>query len=158
MKKFIAMIVLAAIGWYGYQHYQQSGLPFLENASVSSSDNSTTSGITKCITKEGEVIYGMVPAGTVCEMVEPVKGSLTIVSSDYFGSTSEPEPDQGLSLTETTRSAISTLSSGYSCTGKQYCSQMRSCEEALFYLNNCPNTKMDSDGDGVPCERQFCGG
>ncbi|QIR13407.1 excalibur calcium-binding domain-containing protein [Shewanella aestuarii] len=40
--------------------------------------------------------------------------------------------------------------------GKTHCSQMRSCEEATFYIRNCPNTKMDGDGDGVPCERQLC--
>ncbi|WP_432468898.1 excalibur calcium-binding domain-containing protein [Agarivorans sp. Z349TD_8] len=47
-------------------------------------------------------------------------------------------------------------SSNFSCEGKTHCSQMNSCEEAKFYLANCPNTKMDGDGDGVPCERQHC--
>lgn len=41
-------------------------------------------------------------------------------------------------------------------TGKTHCSHMRSCEEATFYINNCPNTKMDGDNDGVPCEMQWC--
>jgi cold shock CspA family protein len=41
-------------------------------------------------------------------------------------------------------------------TGKTHCSQMRSCAEATFYIRNCPGTEMDGDGDGVPCERQFC--
>jgi len=45
----------------------------------------------------------------------------------------------------------------YVCDGRQYCSQMRSCSEAIFFINNCPDTKMDGDGDGVPCERQWCG-
>ncbi|MGS0680351.1 excalibur calcium-binding domain-containing protein [Shewanella sp. 125m-7] len=40
--------------------------------------------------------------------------------------------------------------------GKIHCSQMRSCDEAKFYNKNCPGTKMDGDGDGVPCERQHC--
>ncbi|MGB5407725.1 MAG: excalibur calcium-binding domain-containing protein [Thiogranum sp.] len=40
--------------------------------------------------------------------------------------------------------------------GKTHCSQMSSCKEAKFYLNNCPGTKMDGDGDGVPCESQWC--
>ena len=48
-------------------------------------------------------------------------------------------------------------SKNYSCSGKVYCSAMTSCEEAMFYQNNCPGTKMDGDGDGVPCERQWCG-
>jgi len=44
----------------------------------------------------------------------------------------------------------------YQCDGRQYCSQMTSCEEATFFINNCPNTKMDGDNDGVPCEKQWC--
>ena len=45
---------------------------------------------------------------------------------------------------------------GYSCQGKQYCSEMTSCKEARFYLKNCPNVKIDGNHDGVPCERQWC--
>ncbi|WP_024298051.1 cold shock domain-containing protein [Methylomicrobium lacus] len=43
----------------------------------------------------------------------------------------------------------------FQCQGKVYCSQMTSREEAEFYLDNCPGTKMDGDMDGVPCENQF---
>lgn len=42
------------------------------------------------------------------------------------------------------------------CDGRQYCSQMTSCEEATWFLQNCPNTKMDGEGDGIPCESQWC--
>lgn len=45
----------------------------------------------------------------------------------------------------------------YTCDGRTHCSQMRSCEEATYFLRHCPNTKMDGNGDGVPCERQWCG-
>jgi len=44
----------------------------------------------------------------------------------------------------------------FHCEGKTHCSQMSSCKEAKFYQNNCPGTKMDGDGDGVPCESQWC--
>ncbi|MCF9465553.1 cold shock domain-containing protein [Vibrio parahaemolyticus] len=37
------------------------------------------------------------------------------------------------------------------------CSEMVSCNEAKFYLSNCPNVKIDGDNDGIPCESQFCG-
>jgi hypothetical protein len=43
----------------------------------------------------------------------------------------------------------------YRCDGRQHCSQMTSYEEAKYFLENCPDTKMDGDGDGIPCERQF---
>lgn len=45
----------------------------------------------------------------------------------------------------------------FSCDGRTRCSQMTSCEEAQFFLKNCPNTQMDGDQDGVPCEHQWCG-
>lgn len=45
----------------------------------------------------------------------------------------------------------------YSCSGKVHCSEMTSCEEATFYQQNCPGTKMDGDRDGIPCESQWCG-
>jgi hypothetical protein len=44
----------------------------------------------------------------------------------------------------------------FRCEGKAYCSQMTSCEEAKFCLDNCPGVKIDGDGDGIPCERQHC--
>lgn len=46
--------------------------------------------------------------------------------------------------------------SNFSCSGKTHCSQMTSCQEATFYLKNCPGTEIDGDRDGVPCESQWC--
>lgn len=46
----------------------------------------------------------------------------------------------------------------FSCDGRIYCSQMTSCREATFFLQNCPGTRMDGDQDGIPCEGQFCSG
>ena len=44
----------------------------------------------------------------------------------------------------------------FKCDGRTQCSQMTSCEEATFFIQYCPRTEMDGDGDGVPCERQWC--
>jgi cold shock CspA family protein len=44
----------------------------------------------------------------------------------------------------------------FKCDGRTYCSQMTSCAEATYFLNNCPGTKMDGDGDVIPCEAQWC--
>ena len=46
----------------------------------------------------------------------------------------------------------------FQCDGRTYCSQMTSCAEATYFIRNCPNTKMDGNGDGVPCESQWCTG
>ncbi len=40
----------------------------------------------------------------------------------------------------------------FSCDCSKLCSQITSCDEAKFQLNNCGCTKRDSDGDGIPCE------
>jgi hypothetical protein len=40
----------------------------------------------------------------------------------------------------------------FTCDGRQHCSQMRSRAEAEYFIRHCPNTKMDGDGDGIPCE------
>jgi hypothetical protein len=53
--------------------------------------------------------------------------------------------------------AASDERSPYQCDGRTHCSEMTSCEEAEFFLANCPGVKMDGGGDGVPCERQWCG-
>ena len=49
-------------------------------------------------------------------------------------------------------------SASFTCDGRRHCSQMTSCAEAKYFLKNCPNTKMDGDGDGIPCESQWCKG
>ncbi|MTH62659.1 hypothetical protein GL284_00070 [Paracoccus sp. DK608] len=42
---------------------------------------------------------------------------------------------------------------GYSCSPRKTCGAIGSCEEAIWYLNNCGwGGKLDRDSDGVPCE------
>jgi len=48
-------------------------------------------------------------------------------------------------------------STRFKCDRRQYCSQMTSCAEAKYFLANCRDPKMDGNGDGIPCERQWCG-
>lgn len=48
------------------------------------------------------------------------------------------------------------VSNGFSCDARMYCSQMKSCAEAKYFLANCPAVKMDGDRNGIPCERQWC--
>ena len=52
--------------------------------------------------------------------------------------------------------AASAVTGGFSCDGRQYCSQMKSCAEARYFLANCPGAKMDGNRDGTPCEKQWC--
>lgn len=47
---------------------------------------------------------------------------------------------------------VNDKTSAFHCDGREYCSQMHSLEEARWFVRNCPNTKMDGDHDGEPCE------
>ena len=129
MKKIILVTIVAVIGWYITQLYQQHRLPFVQDWIT----QYESKPMTKCITEDGSVIYGTVPPDTKCEKVEPVNGSLTVVPDI----TSYETPD-------------------FKCDGRTYCSQMTSCEEAKYFLKHCPGVKMDGDNDGVPCESQWC--
>ena len=55
--------------------------------------------------------------------------------------------------TELVQNASTELAnSSFKCDGRVHCSQMTSRAEAEFFVRNCPNTKMDGDRDGIPCE------
>lgn len=55
-----------------------------------------------------------------------------------------------------TQAPVSAASSPFQCDGRKYCSQMTSCKEAKYFLKSCPDTEMDGDRDGIPCESQWC--
>lgn len=40
----------------------------------------------------------------------------------------------------------------FSCEDTKYCKEMRSCAEAKFHLNECGESRLDRDNDGIPCE------
>ena len=67
------------------------------------------------------------------------------------GSTSLPDYSP-----TTVPTGVSLPVSHYKCDGRTHCSQMTSCEEATYFLRNCPGVKMDGNNDGVPCEQQWC--
>ena len=50
------------------------------------------------------------------------------------------------------RSSTSVILVPFSCGEKNRCSQMTSCDEANYHLNQCGLGRLDGDGDGVPCE------
>jgi predicted negative regulator of RcsB-dependent stress response len=99
MKRLILIVLLAVIGWQGYNRYQARQLA-LANAQEDTAANDSAAA----------------PRSPV----------------DAAPSTS------------------------FKCDGRTYCSQMTSCEEAKFFLRNCPGVKMDGDNDGIPCETQWC--
>jgi hypothetical protein len=70
-----------------------------------------------------------------------------VAAADYAVETAEPGPESVGTPTQASR---------FSCDGRVYCPQMTSCDEARYFLANCTGVKMDGDGDGIPCEDQWC--
>ena len=52
--------------------------------------------------------------------------------------------------------ANETRSQSFRCDGRTHCSQMTSCAEARYFIEHCPDTQVDGNGDGEPCEQQWC--
>ncbi|MEN6670172.1 excalibur calcium-binding domain-containing protein [Psychrobacter sp. B38] len=68
------------------------------------------------------------------------------------------DSDSSITSTSVVEPILSTQAAtpSFACDGRQHCSQMTSCAEATYFSNHCPNTKMDGNHDGIPCEKQWC--
>ena len=64
--------------------------------------------------------------------------------------TNQPVIEETLKIANT--QAVSSNPNHFQCDGRSHCSQMRSLEEARWFVRNCPNTQMDGNNDGEPCE------
>lgn len=85
----------------------------------------------------GKIVFrDAVAAQAPCE----ARSDAILVPDEYLA----PMPDQPMPAKP-----------GFQCDGRQHCSEMTSKDEAQFFLENCPDTKMDGDNDGEACERQF---
>ncbi|WP_419467544.1 excalibur calcium-binding domain-containing protein [Allochromatium tepidum] len=74
-----------------------------------------------------------------CPAVKPALGGGAVAGS----APSEPAPVAKTESTSRTTAA---------CGSKRTCKEMSSCTEAMHHLNNCGLSRLDGDGDGVPCE------
>jgi cold shock CspA family protein len=77
-----------------------------------------------------------------------VLGLLGYAGYRLFLSQPQIVADLGFGIPQTARDDHQT----FTCDGRQYCSDMTSRAEAVYFIRNCPDTKMDGDHDGVPCE------
>lgn len=95
---------------------------------------------------------GMVPE----EYLAPVSTGATGVAQsaalqDQQAQQASQDSSQNSYIADTNTNT--TTPSPFSCDGRTMCSQMNSRAEAEFFIQNCPNTQMDGDNDGRPCER-----
>ena len=120
-------------------------------------------GIYKCIDAKSHVIYSdaacSTKGGRLAIEVSPEQKASQ--STFFFVATEKIKSFiKRFSKDRTTGSELpingSSAKLHYQCDGRIYCSQMASCAEATFFINNCSGTKMDGDNDGIPCESQWC--
>lgn len=71
---------------------------------------------------------------------------------NYFKNRALPTDTGNYVAAKSIQPAMATPSESFNCDGRQHCSQMNSRPEAEFFVRSCPNTKMDGDHDGIPCE------
>lgn len=79
---------------------------------------------------------------------------------NLYGTASTDTTDSKVEISQATENYSNQASTRvekiqFACDGRTHCSQMRSYEEAVFFNSHCPNTKMDGNNDGEPCEKQF---
>lgn len=124
-------------------------------------------GIFKCTDANGHIIYSDTACGTkddrqTVDLAAPEQTS-ELATSSFFSAFTEKLKNlfksfsnQPVSTAKNSASAPQVSLQSYQCDGRTRCSQMSSCGEATFFINHCPNTEMDGDHDGIPCESQWC--
>lgn len=104
-------------------------------------------GSHQCITQNGSIVVTNQP----CELGE------SAIVGPAAADTLPSLPQEHRDAQPVTEVQLTPSNNTVRCDGRTHCSQMTSCEEATFFLNHCPNTQMDGNNDGVPCESQWCG-
>lgn len=80
------------------------------------------------------------------------KGRVGWVSGDYLAGSAVAPPISVPSQSQPGRQMVQQQYAA-SCPPRRYCSQIGSCQEARFYLENCSwGSLLDGDNDNVPCE------
>lgn len=44
----------------------------------------------------------------------------------------------------------------FTCDGRTTCMQMTSCEEAKYFIENCPGMNAEASREAPSCEKQWC--
>lgn len=106
----------------------------------------------KCVLN-GSVTYQQSPCAPTQARTDPTLEELNAAEKKRRAAKTAPAAAE--SPTEVAP-APAALTTGFRCDGRRYCSQMKSCDEAKYFLRNCPGTEMDGDKNGIPCEKQWC--
>jgi cold shock CspA family protein len=89
-------------------------------------------------------------------IIGTVVGLAFLCAASWYAWRERSVPTPAPEAARITRPQAVVETSAFRCDGRTLCSQMHSCEEATYFLKNCPGVKMDGNNDGIPCERQLC--
>jgi cold shock CspA family protein len=95
-----------------------------------------------------------VPVGALIGLVISV--ALGVYGYSRYQQHSASQQSESFVPSVAVKESTSPAHSRYTCDGRTHCSQMTSCAEARYFLQNCPGTEMDGNHDGTPCEQQWC--
>lgn len=160
MRALMIVVLMAVVAWLGWRYYHNHDGGMTHEAAVVAAAVDPMSGklhsqpvtYSKCTTAEGEVIFGDVPVNVTCEHKEIVTSKIMLAPAVNAG----PNAASLLDGMGTARQKPASGPAASLCDGRTHCSQMRSCDEAKYFLQHCPNVEMDGNQDGVPCEMQWC--
>ena len=131
MKKIVMALVLLTVVLVGYKILQPNHSMSDSTTAIAAdniADDSTNSALTS-------IDFNDIPP--------------TYVDSD-------PKAVVSISPTLNSEVNLQPVAASFSCDSRKHCSQMTSCAEATYFIQHCPNTKMDGNNDGIPCEKQWC--
>lgn len=101
---------------------------------------------------------GRLAVGAGLVMAVSAVSGQTVHRCEINGKTSYSHEPCGVTTAPRPAATKPSAAHAFRCDGRLYCSQMTSCSEAKLFLKHCAGVKMDGDGDGVPCEQQWCTG
>nr|WP_321167590.1 excalibur calcium-binding domain-containing protein [uncultured Roseateles sp.] len=109
----------------------------------------------KCVA-DGAVTYQQGPCPSNQPRKDPTLAELNAAEKQKRQAAAASTPAERPRAAGPAPNAANPVNASFRCDGRQHCSQMKSCEEAKYFLAHCPGVKMDGDRDGIPCEEQWC--
>ncbi len=152
MKIIIFVVIVVFGGWYYLVnfHYRPSSDEFLDNYLAKEANSS----------KEDDILLSEVPNEYNQQIMHHKSkyAKETKPNSENERTTENKKSSRTDPVSKIKYSIYEESAENYRCDGRKKCPQMHSCEEAKFFLKNCRGVKLDIDGNGIPCESQWCGG
>lgn len=133
----IVLIILAGLAVIGYGQYQDYRTAEQLKAQQLIIEQQR-------IVSEQREALGDLPDAVLSE-----QGQRNLAGETY--NTTRPRSEK-ISASIDQQNGVRLATAQFKCDERQHCSQMSSRAEVVWYVQNCPNHKMDGDGDGIPCE------